>query len=286
MRYVYHSRISTMKRRTFFEAGLSFASLLLLHKETQGSSPQVSPTEISLATKSRFSTVQLYTDKIEQLFNYYSETIKAFVVERTDSSFTLNFGDSMLSFKQVSDGSSPVYHYAINIPANKFMQAKNWLQKKTKLLIDSQNGKDEVFFGHWNAHAIYFKDPAGNIGELIARHTLANEKEGDFALEDLLCISEVGIPSENPDDAGAKLSSAFGLKQYSNSNMFIGDENGLFVIPPIGRLWIPERMKKQQFTPLKLKLMINSVRSLIPLIRIKSLEKSPDRKSIAHRWFP
>ena len=89
-----------MKRRTFFEAGLSFASLLLLHKETQGS-PHVSPTG-SLAAKSRFSTVQLYTDKIEELFNYYSETIKAFVVERTDSSFTLNFGDSMLSRRYVN----------------------------------------------------------------------------------------------------------------------------------------------------------------------------------------
>ena len=237
-----------MKRRKFIETGLSFTSLLLFHKQVEACQ-KLCAVKSNTTGSARFSTIQLYTDKVNELYKFYHEIMKMSVVKKDNTSFTLKFGDSTLTFKQHSDNSSPRYHYAINVPTNKFAQAKQWLQERTKLLVDPENGKDEIFFERWNAHAVYFKDAAGNIGELIARHTLANKKEGPFGLNDLLCISEIGIPAEKPTDISGKLSSAFGLQRYLNSDMFIGDEYGLFVIPPTGRLWIPERIEKATVYP-------------------------------------
>ena len=67
---------------------------------------------------------------------------------------------------------------------------------------------------------------------------------GKFCVtEDLLCISEIGTPVESPSDFAAELKSAYGLEAYGE-DMFVGDENGLFVIPPIDRPWYPENTQK------------------------------------------
>jgi catechol 2,3-dioxygenase-like lactoylglutathione lyase family enzyme len=243
-----------MVRREFLEKGISFASLLLMHKQAQSTAWSPKPDKVSEEGKSRFSNIELYTSKLEEQQSFYSDILNFPIIRSHSNSFTVKTGASRLTFNRSLDDSHPVYHYAVNIPTNKFIQGKEWLMAKTKLLIDSQHGRDELFFESWNAHAVYFKDPAGNIGELIARHTLNNKREGTFTVDDLLNISEIGIPADDPQHVGARLSSAFGLRQYLNSTMFIGDEQGLFVIPPIGRPWIPERIERATAFPVNIKI--------------------------------
>jgi hypothetical protein len=71
------------------------------------------------------------------------------------------------------------YHFAFNIPENQIRSAKEWLMPRTVLLKDEQ-GNDYFQHSGWNSEAVYFKDPAGNILEFIARHDLSNAVDGDF----------------------------------------------------------------------------------------------------------
>ena len=49
-------------------------------------------------------------------------------------------------------------------------------------------------FSAWNADALYFLDPAGNVVELIARHSLPNASDAPFGPDAFLEVSEVGMP--------------------------------------------------------------------------------------------
>ena len=96
---------------------------------------------------------------------------------------------------------------------------------------------------------MYLKDPGGNIGELISRHTLDNDSDRPFGVDDLLCVSEIGTPVDDPNDLALELKAAFDLDMYGDDSMFIGDENGLFVAVPIGRFWIPENSQEAKDFP-------------------------------------
>lgn len=233
-----------MDRRHFIAAGIAFTALMAMHQQAQIMSMPVPGKTLNNNKKARFSKIILFTPNFEEQYLFYSNTLKFTTIKLNDSSFVVKIGESDLIFTKTIDNKNCIYHYAINIPTNKFLQGKEWLKAKTKLLVDSLSGKDEIFFEAWNAHAVYFKDPDGNIGELISRHTLNNKRGGDFTLDDLLCVSEISIPFDNPSQVVSDLALAFGLQRYQDSNMFVGDEYGLFIVAPPGRLWIPERIEK------------------------------------------
>ena len=50
-----------------------------------------------------------------------------------------------------------------------------------------------VDYSHWNAHSIFFLDPAGNIVEYIARHDLNDGDASPFSWGDILYASEIGL---------------------------------------------------------------------------------------------
>lgn len=198
--------------------------------------------------RNRFSHLRLRASQPQRLRNFYAETLGLPLAKPDGGAFSVGVGTSRIEFEQAPSGTDPFYHFAFNISENKFVTAKNWLKNRTPLLKNDA-GQDEIFFRAWNAHAVYFKDPGGNIGELIARHTMDNARSGEFSMEDLLCVSEIGCPAEQPEEVGVALESTFGLKRYLNSPMFVGDEHGLFVLPPVGRPWIPEGVQKAAAHP-------------------------------------
>lgn len=227
---------------------ISFSDLIALHKVAQSGYPLASGSKSNDMSKARFTEVILYTGKLEQQLDFYSNVLEFPITSRTETQFSVEIGESKLTFKEVKDGTEPFYHYAINIPSNKHQKAKEWLASRTPLLLDSNTGEDIQYFGFWDAHAIYFKDPAGNIGELIARHTLDNDSDGEFGMTDMLCVSEIGTPVSNPTELASELKTNYGLEAYGES-MFCGDENGMFVIVPTQRLWFPEYTQKASVHP-------------------------------------
>ena len=132
---------------------------------------------------------------------------------------------------------SAPYHLAINIPQNQVRAAKDWLERRASML------SDEIFdFAFWNAEAVYFEDPDGNVLELIARHGLQNDRVGSFGPEMLLGLSEVGLPVAETQLAIEILERTFGLAVFSGDRdqfTALGDDHGLFIVVRPGRLWLP-----------------------------------------------
>lgn len=236
----------TCSRRSFVKSASAFAAVLLWHGPAlaEGASPVAGP---GGRGPSRFSSLRLRASHPHRLREFYGNTMGLPVFDSSGATSVV-IGESKIEFEKAASDTEPFYHFAFNVSENKFTAAKNWLKKRTSLLQDPE-GRDEIFFKAWNAHAVYFKDPCGNIGELIARHTLDNRRSGDFSVDDMLCVSEIGCPAERPDEVSAALEKTFGLKRYLNSPMFVGDEQGLFVLPPVGRPWIPEGIQRAAAHP-------------------------------------
>lgn len=242
-----------MERRKFIKNTISFSMLLAFHKQALGDFSN-SDKELSIGKGIvRFPKVSLYSHKLEECHQYYSKVLGLKILTKTDKEFSIEIGESILVFKEAEKGTEPFYHYAINIPSNKYKEAKKWLSERTELLKDEGSGTDLFYFGFWDAHAMYFKDPSGNIGELIARHTMDNDKEGEFDTSHLLAINEIGTPVHNPSDLASELKAEYGLDEYGDS-MFIGDENGLFVAVPIHRPWIPENTQRAAIHPTEIQI--------------------------------
>lgn len=144
-------------------------------------------------------------------------------------------GTTRLRFEE-GQPQSP-YHLAFNIPANMIRSALAWARTRLPLL------SDEIFdFEFWNAEAIYFEDPDGNVLELIARKNLDNDAAGDFGPELLLEVSEFGLPVADPPALISRLEERLGLEVYSGDRdqfTAVGDEHGLFIVVRPGRTWLP-----------------------------------------------
>src|SRR2546423_211293 len=102
---------------------------------------------------------------------FYANVLGLPIHADTADTLALRAGGSRLVFAQAPEGWSGVYHFAFNVPEDRFKEAKEWAARRVALIRNSA-GEDEFNFVSWNAHSLYFYDPAGNIVELIARHDL------------------------------------------------------------------------------------------------------------------
>lgn len=181
--------------------------------------------------------VILLTSKLQDMLDFYHEKLELKVIEQSASHFIVLIGRTKLTFKQAALDSSPFYHYAINIPENKYNEAIEWAMKRVTL--NNEEGDYEVFFKNWNAHAVYFDDPSGNIVELIARHNLNNGTDHEFTSGDLLSISEIGIVTDDVIPFVRKLNTINipNWKEGSEGFTPLGDEEGLLIIVKNNRKW-------------------------------------------------
>jgi catechol-2,3-dioxygenase len=194
--------------------------------------------------------IALLTNKLSEMKEFYKDILDLQIIKENTSNFTVKVGLTNLTFKQSELKSDPFYHFAINIPENKMEEAKSWIKSKVALNIEEED--DEVFFKSWNAHAIYFEDPSGNILELIARHNLKNGVEHNFSSKDLLNISEIGIAVEDVIPFVRKLNE-IGIPNWRDDSEGltpVGDENGLFITVKSGRRWFFSN-KDAKFFPLQ-----------------------------------
>jgi hypothetical protein len=144
----------------------------------------------------------------------------------------------------------PFYHFAFDIPENKILAAYAWQRQKTPLLplrperfstMHEAPFPDEVvYLPDWNAHAIYFLDPAGSLVEYCARHTAATTvttaSAEPFTSQDLLYISEVGFVVDNIEGVAAGIVQTTGLGHYRGT-WTIGDEYGLILLLRLATPW-------------------------------------------------
>ena len=184
---------------------------------------------------------------LTELKKFYTSLLELPLVSEQADRFTIRTGETTIRFIKTNEKyAAPFYHFAFNIPENKILKAREWQLKRTALsatpsqLIDSAYPKDIRHFQHWNAHSVFFWDPAGNLVEYIARHDLKNSAEGEFSSKDLLCASEVAFIVNDTEIIADEIRSSFNLNQYKGGDenfRAIGDENGLLLVIKKGRVW-------------------------------------------------
>lgn len=185
----------------------------------------------------------LLAQDLPALHHFYTDILGLPMLEGGEEVITFGVGRSKLTFLQADEDWEGSYHFAFNIPENQFGQAKAWLSARIEL-IHNPTGQDEFRFESWNAHALYFFDPAGNILELIARHDLPNASDTPFRGDSLLAISEIGLTTSDVAATVRQIQSYLQLKVYRNSEseefVALGDAIGLLIIVKKGRIWWPE----------------------------------------------
>lgn len=207
---------------------------------------------------------------LASLKEFYHQILGLSIAEEDDHSFTIEIGQSELEFRQHTGNLHPVYHFAINIPANKIEEATLWLQKKTALISPDGSNNYIVNFANWHAKSIYFFDPAGNILELIARFDQENTMNTPFSSDQFLSVSEVALvfAQEELDAKTNQLLHDFHLSYFDKQPPLetfraIGDDEGMFILSAEGRAWYPTKDRIAEPAPLKVYFSHGSSDSLL-----------------------
>ena len=192
------------------------------------------------------------------LKEFYHNTLDLPLAGEDDHSFTIEMGQTELEFRQHTGNLHPVYHFAINIPANKIEEAASWMQSKASMILPEGSNNNIVNFANWHAKSIYFFDPAGNILELIARFDLDNASETPFSAQQFLSVSEVALvcAQEELEAKTNQLLNDFHLSYFDKQPPLetfraIGDDEGLFILSAEGRAWYPTKDRIAEPAPLK-----------------------------------
>ncbi len=234
-----------MKRRKFIKKSSLATIMLALHPESCIFDIQESEkaNEEGRSKIDLISNIRLLTSRpLEEMKRFYIRTLGLSLLEEKTSEVTFGAGGSTITFVKIdSKLGDPWYHFAFNIPENKIIKAREWQLKRTALIPTPKRLRDSSFpddirhFGNWNAHSVFFYDPAGNLLEYIARHDLNNGIPGDFASQDILNVSEIAFVVDNQEAEAKKLGTHLDLNVYPKTTDFwwsMGDENGLLLCIP------------------------------------------------------
>lgn len=202
----------------------------------------------------KIHSLSLPSTNIDSMREFYTSVLGLKLAESDSQFFTLQAGFTRMAFNTINDGTLPKHHFAFNIPPNLFQEAKTWLAERTGL-ISGKEGQVEFDFSNWNALGMYFIDPAGNIGELIARDMLPSAQADVFSADHILSVSEIGVPVPDVPGTVDLLRRAAGLQPYrgeTDTFTAVGDENGLLIVVQQGREWYPRTGISAQPSPLEI----------------------------------
>ena len=156
------------------------------------------------------------------------------VLPSEEGELCLEVGRTVLEFR-ASPGATGGVHFAIDVPVSRFGEIAGWAEKELGLISDS-SGQTHFRFESWRANACYFLDPAGNIGEFIAREERSHPESSRF-----VSLSEIGLVVPDVTDARRSLA-RLGIEPYGQPDddfAAMGDPDGLFIVVSEGRGWYP-----------------------------------------------
>jgi len=189
----------------------------------------------------------LQSHNLSEQFDFYVEKLGFDLLQKSDDSFSIKIGRSVLVFQK-----SPAkcyYHFALNIPSFRILKAMNWVKDRVTFL--KYKNETIVDFPNWNAKALYFFDADNNIVEFIDRRNLKYETHELFSIKSIFEISEVGLPVNNIRNTFQQLNEQAGIQRYSgNLDDFCaaGNEHGLFIIVNQNdKKWLPTTLPATAF---------------------------------------
>jgi catechol-2,3-dioxygenase len=200
-----------------------------------------------------FKAVTLITNQLNELKSFYQNILEMPLIEDGLDSFTLQIGSSALTFK--ASHLPAAYHFAFNIPGTHMAEAKKWLQ--ARVVLNREDGNDEIYYKRFDADAVYFDDPAGNVVEFIGRRTKVGV--GSFTPDSLLNISEMSITTSDVLEVAMKLKEV-GVTSFNNQPIepdslnFLGEDDTLIILVPPKRRWYFSE-KFSEICPLEIELV-------------------------------
>ena len=201
--------------------------------------------------------IRLKANDLRALYNFYKDVLELRVAYFKGKSISVTVGKSQLIFEETNGIENPFYHFAFNIPSNKFEEAFEWMKKKVALLWLDDYKSHIADFINWNAKSFYFLDTAGNILEMIARFNLKDNAVETFSSSQIRNVSEIGLvlPEKSFDDEVNEFMQRFSLSYFNKQPpkpgfRAIGNDEGLFITVPENRTWYPLKDKPSRILPL------------------------------------
>jgi hypothetical protein len=161
-----------------------------------------------------------------------------------------NIGFTKLIFRK-SEDVKPVYHFAIDVPINRFFDSHDFIKQHTDIL--PVNGDDISNFINWDARSFYFKDNNGNILECITRYPNREYYRDAYSFKCFVGISEIGLVTNNVPELADTLITEYGLPIFhrqpkTDKFTVLGDDSGLFIITARDREWYPTTIKAKTYS--------------------------------------
>lgn len=185
--------------------------------------------------------LKLNCANLDEQKHFYTRKFNFKLVEEDDEEITLQIGSSRLSFSENRLQKS-YYHFAFNVPYGSLQKALGWVRKRVEVIATPEDGEIQDFSA-WQAHSLYFLDPAGNVVELIGRKRFNTETVNNFSANKILNISEVGLPVFEVSSAFQQINKATGLPKFdcTRSNFCAaGDDRGLLIlVDKAEKAWFP-----------------------------------------------
>src|SRR5262245_52584850 len=242
------SQAIQLDRRRFLSWASAATAFFAAHECLAQEKPmQESPSGEGARVAPRIRSLELLSSApLAKMKEFYHRTLGLAVIDEQPERLAIAAGRTRLTFVKAAAGDGkPFYHFAFNIPENKVAAAWRWQKERSPLLPipvrlrDPKYPDDVVDYSHWNAHSIFFFDPAGNVVEYIARHDLKNAARGEFNSADILYASEIAFVVDDVAATAAKLREMAGVELYKGaSDQFaaVGDEHGLLLVMKRGRV--------------------------------------------------
>ena len=210
----------------------------------------------------QITRLELQTSDLKEQALFYGEILGLDTRIIAGTQVLVRAGATELVFTQAEENQQCQYHFAFNVPENQFETARQWLGLRAELLAN-EDGNTTINSETWNSQSLYFKDTAGNILELIARHDLQNASE-QF---EILSISEIGLGTQDVLALVKTFQEKTGLLAYKNesSETFtaVGNADGLFIVVKQGRIWYPNTGVPAQLLPLRAHFQVDDAKMIL-----------------------
>jgi hypothetical protein len=208
--------------------------------------------------------LRLQTKQFPALINFYKEVLELPVTQPGNNSIIIKAGKSQVIFNNTGAIENPFYHFAFNIPSNKFEEALQWVQVRVELLWLNDYESYVADFTNWHAKSFYFLDPAGNILEFIARFDLNDIADEKFSSTHVRNASEIGLvfPVKSFESDVNNLLEQYPLSYFDKQPPMphfraVGNDEGLFVIVPENRTWFSTKNTISKTFPMEILFMEN-----------------------------
>jgi catechol 2,3-dioxygenase-like lactoylglutathione lyase family enzyme len=241
---------SSVSRRTFLGKAAASAVVLAMHDTLARASSLIGRGSTTDGGQ-RIASLRLRTAaSLERMKAFYRDVLELEVLREAPGELTVAAGATPITFVHASpEHGAPFYHFAFNIPEQKILAARSWQRERSPIFSTPENLRDPDYpddvrhFRGWNAHSVFFFDPAENVLEYIARHDLpATRGQGTaghgFGPRDILYASEIAFVVDDVAAAAAGLAKNLDQQQYrGGSDQFraMGDERGLLLVFATGR---------------------------------------------------